>query len=1098
MGTAVATVNRARQIRKDQSLLAYTPSRSALVEAELNDREMSAPFIISTMDEDRESDVIHPDGILEYLHEYKSNPIVLFDHEQHKVVGSSEGPDRQLYLAVRPTEIWAKCFFHDCLWENIPIGQETYHLVRKRIFRGASIGFLPIKTKKRGYGKDSGTEYEKIRLTEWSICPLQSNQNALSEFQDELRACLDRGEIVCKSFGSALRAKYLDAPPVWSPGASFPAMVIKAAKRSPRGGVNIAGKFYRGGMFIPSQVLEHATAAEKAKVNGGKAPKVEKPLVTKPTDEEIHDILDRDTWIEEQAKPAAQAERVNQIMQVSGGGNFTTTADKIIETLNSHPTGRDILASKPPVDGEHDGFFRSLDAAGRIFANGYDRLEGRYGPVAAKGIAAAALVGSVAGGTIVGGSMTAALAGIFISSPYIMIWPDTIEVAGNVIGHSTMGGAYIGGALAAAPFVALAQTYQKIKKTIVGKSLPESPMSAEDVAALGVRFANDCEREWLDKLVGITTRKGKSMASMVTKGGHQAPRGGVIVGGQFYRGGQFIPGTVLAKATSAEKAKVFGNAGTTGENMHVPPQDADVVDFDLEPGDDGIVDFDLDDGPQAADVVSGMGRTHRGNVADTDLKAKERDEAFNRMNESWPGTPEYEAAKLQHINAGLPWEPLEEGPWDTEEEAKNYGHAEVGAEWRTYQRRDGQYGIQTRYNDSNDPDLPKGKKTMSKTRKSAITCHKATFGTREQCRKSLAARGFVPVGEPIDNGDAWTFPIVPDFDGSFDSVKAITKGMAALLVTKKGKMPPKIAEEEDDEADDSVPDESAAASGEADDAADDDADDEGADDDSALEGDAAADTDTEGTEGDVNAAAGDESAEDGAAEGEAADYMNKPGAHTLAEHLAHHEAMVNAHDDRMGRNESPEVHKLLEKSKAVAEQLMTEIHELAKKLYPGIDLNDMAEAYRPEAAGAMDGDPEAEGTEGEGTGADDADLETDDDGIPNTTGAADETGGDQTDADNPLKKKKSLKTKKLNPGHIKAAADFLTDMNGHPKVHKSLHGTCAMHAKCLGDMVKKDMEDESEEGGGQDDDMVEKTLNLMQQTESDVTALNAKLARMGG
>jgi hypothetical protein len=46
-----------------------------------------------------------------------------------------------------------------------------------------------------------------------------------------------------------------------------------------------------------------------------------------------------------------------------------------------------------------------------------------------------------------------------------------------------------------------------------------------------------------------------------------APAGGVTVGGKFFRGGEFIPGEVVAKATAAEKAAIRGEGGraaTTG------------------------------------------------------------------------------------------------------------------------------------------------------------------------------------------------------------------------------------------------------------------------------------------------------------------------------------------------------------------------------------------------------------------------------------------------------------------------------------------------------------------------------------------------------
>lgn len=558
MSSAIAR-NRCRQIRKGGEL-AYASLSSAIAN-EFNDSEMSAGFVISTIDEDREGDVIEPQGCLEYLHEYKSNPIVFFDHDQKQPIGSSEGPDGRFHFTVGDRGIRARCFFHDCEWDGKKIGEDAYKLVRKKIFRGASIGFLPLQSKKRGYGKDSGTRYMKIRVTEWSVCPLQSNQNALREFTDELRAHLDRGEVVNKSMASALRTRYLaGAAPIWSPGA-------------------------------------------------------------------------------------------------------------------------------------------------------------------------------------------------------------TLE-----------------------------------------------------------------------------------------------------------------------------------------------------------------------------------------------------------------------------------------------------------------------------------------RSAMSKRHKVAVSCFKDTFGTREECRKSLAARGYVPVADPIDNGDSWTYPLVAGFDGAFDDAKEITKGMSALLVTKAAKPPKKkpepLAEEEEaepkekpDEAADAVPAEG------------DDADDEEADDadDSALE---SGDTDTDtGTGGD------DE-------EGEAVDHTMKAGAHTLAERLAHHETALNAHDDRAGRNEDPDILAFLDKEKSLVEQQMAAIHELFKKKYPGGDLDEMADGYRAAPEEGADDETPPVSEEGD---------------TPDLTG---ETP--------PAKVKKSLKQ---HQGKVKAAAEFLEGLNGHRSVHKSLHAACGMHAKCLGE-VTKDMDGGDDEGeqeeAGMDDDQVEKGLDAILKTIEDV------------
>ena len=66
------------QIRKDLS--AYSSPSALVLPDEIDTTEMSAGFVICSATEDREGDVMDPQGCREYLDEYRANPIVLYDH----------------------------------------------------------------------------------------------------------------------------------------------------------------------------------------------------------------------------------------------------------------------------------------------------------------------------------------------------------------------------------------------------------------------------------------------------------------------------------------------------------------------------------------------------------------------------------------------------------------------------------------------------------------------------------------------------------------------------------------------------------------------------------------------------------------------------------------------------------------------------------------------------------------------------------------------------------------------------------------------------------------------------------------------------------
>lgn len=203
-------MGRVIQVRKDLST--YSSPTAIVLADEIDEGEMSAGFVVCSSTEDREGDVMDPQGCRDYLDEYRANPIVLYDHNHDGVyppIGLSEDQDKRFSLRIFDDRITARCYFHGKPFGNENRSLDVFNLVVKGALRGASIGFLPLPGgTMRLHG--GGSCYKRWRLTEWSITPLQTNQECL-------RMCLSRGEVKAKSLYRQLSAT-LPPAPAWANG----------------------------------------------------------------------------------------------------------------------------------------------------------------------------------------------------------------------------------------------------------------------------------------------------------------------------------------------------------------------------------------------------------------------------------------------------------------------------------------------------------------------------------------------------------------------------------------------------------------------------------------------------------------------------------------------------------------------------------------------------------------------------------------------------------------------------------------------------------------------------------------------------------------
>ena len=138
----------------------------------------SALFTISTPSQDRDGDIVMPEGCLKHLDSYKANPVVLFDHGVFPLpVALSEDPSTKLCTVnVMPDRITARAFFHCDTLES----SQVCRLVDKKVLRAASIGFNAIKGQPVNPNRPrSGSVVEDWELVEWSIVPVPANGEAL-------------------------------------------------------------------------------------------------------------------------------------------------------------------------------------------------------------------------------------------------------------------------------------------------------------------------------------------------------------------------------------------------------------------------------------------------------------------------------------------------------------------------------------------------------------------------------------------------------------------------------------------------------------------------------------------------------------------------------------------------------------------------------------------------------------------------------------------------------------------------------------------------------------------------------------------------------
>lgn len=144
-------------------------------------------WTINTPREDSHRTIIPPAALS--LTRYKSNPIVLLNHYDNYVLGTSKVSKRK----TDDGEEYLEAIMDDRdaadggNWDlDDPIAIDTLNKVKKKILRGASIGFSSYEWERKLRDPEKGDTWEnnimelkKGMLLEWSIVTIPSNPNTL-------------------------------------------------------------------------------------------------------------------------------------------------------------------------------------------------------------------------------------------------------------------------------------------------------------------------------------------------------------------------------------------------------------------------------------------------------------------------------------------------------------------------------------------------------------------------------------------------------------------------------------------------------------------------------------------------------------------------------------------------------------------------------------------------------------------------------------------------------------------------------------------------------------------------------------------------------
>jgi hypothetical protein len=178
---------------KDETALRFASTASRV--GPIDEKAMIVPFLISTPSQDRQGDVVIPEGCLPTIAWYEANPMVFFAHD------SMSPPIALSYnhlggpgIWIDREGVWSLARFHG----KTQLSDEVFRLCVEGILKAASIGFKPRKAEVIPGTFDSeeaenegkidfnfgGLLFTEWDLYEYSVVPVPANPEAVRHSLD--------------------------------------------------------------------------------------------------------------------------------------------------------------------------------------------------------------------------------------------------------------------------------------------------------------------------------------------------------------------------------------------------------------------------------------------------------------------------------------------------------------------------------------------------------------------------------------------------------------------------------------------------------------------------------------------------------------------------------------------------------------------------------------------------------------------------------------------------------------------------------------------------------------------------------------------------
>jgi len=155
----------------------------------VDEKTMSAGFVVSSTRRDRHGDVVVPAGCKDFFADYEANPVVFFAHKSDCLpIASARDAAGKVAMWFSEDKITSRAYFHGKTRES----EEVFCLVAEGHLRAASIGFIPVEGKLIPPASDEpvdddgnvdfdsgGLVFTKWQLLEWSVVPVPANADAL-------------------------------------------------------------------------------------------------------------------------------------------------------------------------------------------------------------------------------------------------------------------------------------------------------------------------------------------------------------------------------------------------------------------------------------------------------------------------------------------------------------------------------------------------------------------------------------------------------------------------------------------------------------------------------------------------------------------------------------------------------------------------------------------------------------------------------------------------------------------------------------------------------------------------------------------------------